>query len=75
MVVPLVTLAHAVPFHRRIVPVSPTAHTSFGPWPHTLYSSAVLPLGAAAHEVPFQRRMVPPLPTAHTSQGPLPQAP
>src|SRR5437868_3944903 len=59
-----------------MVPPVPTAHTSFGPEPHTPRSSFVVPpsapFGTRAHDVPRQCKIVPPSPTAHTSSTALP---
>src|SRR5882672_89594 len=60
-----------------MAPPVPTAHTSFGPEPHTPRSALVIPpsppLGTSAHMVPRQCRIVPASPTAQTSSTALPQ--
>src|SRR3990172_4450790 len=67
---------HLLPFQWRMVPASPTAHTS-SPWPQTLRRALVVPLGAldANQALPSQWRMVAPSPTAHMSLAVPPETP
>ena len=54
-----------------MVPLSPTAQTSFGPLPQMPESQSVVPLETEAQAEPFQCTI--PSPTAQTSLVPLPQ--
>ncbi len=61
---------HAVPVHRIIAPLAPTAHPSSGLTRDTEKSNSLVGLVTGLHSAPFQRKIVPESPTIHPSSAP-----
>src|SRR5262245_42976242 len=72
---PLLTCCQRSPLHRKMVPVSPTAHKSSGELPHTERTGTIGSSERSVQRVPSQWVMTPLSPTAQTSFGPLPPTP
>ena len=69
----LVTPIQASPVHRRMVPPSPTAHTSLGLLPHRSSSRWAVPLLEELSDCPFHLNIAPLAPANQTSPGLEPQ--